>query len=413
MLPTPPECTPETCPTSFSQYQPALAGNAFMIAAFAALVPVNLYAGARYKTPLYAALIVSGLLLEILGHVGAVLLRTDTTSHGYFSLYMMGTLFGPTLLGSANYLVLPRVMVLYGEDFSLIPRPICFSIAFAIIDIFTLAFQSTGVAFASGNGSPDEKAQAAPILIAGLSMQAISPAAFLLLYWTFRIRLTRRRYIFDPRYSKIYLSSRFNMMLLAMQAITSLLLIRAVMRAAAFCNGFHPSPTTNTLTVVLTFDDTLVLLAAVLLTAVPAGFGSFSWEKTSPFSSSQEEEEGDLLPLQLRRQQQHNKVSSISKPLPHGSPPLPCSEDARPPVRPYRAPPAPVEVVARPAMVRHPYDPKTPPVFVAGQGEGSPPLLPPRMGGHARKPSWPMPAMPPAGAGAEGAGLVGRDTLWT
>lgn len=150
------ECTPETCPTSYAQYQPALAGNAFMIAAFAALVPVNLYAGARYKTPLYAALMVSGLLLEILGHVGAVLLRTDTTSHGFFSLYMMGTLFGPTLLGSANYLVLPRVMVLYSEGFSLISRPICFSIAFAAIDIFTLAFQSTGVAFASGTGSADE-----------------------------------------------------------------------------------------------------------------------------------------------------------------------------------------------------------------------------------------------------------------
>lgn len=45
-------------------------------------------------------------------------------------------------------------------------------------------------------------------------MQAISPAAFLLVYWTFRIRLTRRRYIFDPCYSAIYLSSRFNMMLL-------------------------------------------------------------------------------------------------------------------------------------------------------------------------------------------------------
>lgn len=249
-------------------------------------------------------------------------------------------------------------------------------------------------------------------------MQAISPAAFLLLYWTFRIRLTRRRYIFDPRYSKLYLSSRFNMMLLAMQAITSLLLIRAVMRAAAFCNGFHPSPT-NTHTVILTFDDTLVLLAAVLLTAVPAGFGSFSWEQTSPFSSSRGDGGGDedLLPLRLRRRQHHAKVSSISKPVPFGSPPLPCSEEnvpARPPVRPYRAPPAPVEVVAKPAMVRHPYDPKTPPVFVSGQGEGLPPLLPVRMGGgHSKKPSWPMPVMGPVpGPGAEG-GLVGRDTLWT
>ena len=150
------ECAAETCTTNFSQYQPALAGNAFMTAAFAALVPVNLYTGVRYKTPLYAALMVSGLLLEILGHVGVVLLRTDTTSHGFFSLYMMGTLFGPTLLGSANYLALPRVMVLYGEGFSLISRPIYFSIAFAIIDILTLAFQSTGVAFASSDGSTDE-----------------------------------------------------------------------------------------------------------------------------------------------------------------------------------------------------------------------------------------------------------------
>lgn len=243
-------------------------------------------------------------------------------------------------------------------------------------------------------------------------MQAISPAAFLLLYWTFRIRLTRRRYIFDPRYSKIYLSSRFNMMLLAMQAVTSLLLIRAVMRAAAFCNGFHPSPT-NTHTVILTFDDTLVLLAAVLLTAVPAGFGSFSWEQTSPFSSSRKDGGGeeDLLPLRLRRRQHHAKVSSISKPVPFGSPPLPPSEE-RPPVRPYRAPPPPVEIVAKPAMVRHPYDPKTPPVFLSGQAEGFPPLLPGRMGGgHAKKPSWPMPVMGPAAA--EGGGLVGRDTLWT
>ena len=45
-------------------------------------------------------------------------------------------------------------------------------------------------------------------------MQIVSPVAFLVVYWVFRIRLTRRRFIFDNKYSATYLSSRFNMMLL-------------------------------------------------------------------------------------------------------------------------------------------------------------------------------------------------------
>ncbi len=65
----------------FLPYQPALAGNAFMLAAFAALIPLSLFTGYRYKTPLYTALVICGLVVEVIGHVGAVLLQTNILSH--------------------------------------------------------------------------------------------------------------------------------------------------------------------------------------------------------------------------------------------------------------------------------------------------------------------------------------------
>jgi len=139
-----------------SPYHPAPAGNAFMLAAFAALAPVSIYTGFRYKTPLYTSLTVVGLLAEIVGHSGAAVLQFDQASRSLFCLFMIGTLWGATLLGSVNYLTLPRVMVIYGKDFSLVSRPIYFSICFVVLDIFALVFQSAGIALASGSTTAEE-----------------------------------------------------------------------------------------------------------------------------------------------------------------------------------------------------------------------------------------------------------------
>lgn len=120
-----------------------------MLAAFAALIPINIFTGVRYKTPLYAVLTTLGLLLEVVGHAGKILLRSSPASDGRFLLYMIGTLWGPTFISAAVYLVLPHVMVLYGEQFSLIPEPIYCNIVFVALDIFTLAFQSIGIALSA------------------------------------------------------------------------------------------------------------------------------------------------------------------------------------------------------------------------------------------------------------------------
>lgn len=155
MHPTPRDCDTEPCQIGdgfFSSLQPAPVSNAFMLAAFAALIPANLFTGIRYKTPFYAVLVIIGLLVEVLGHVSAMLLQANEASHALFCVFVMGTLWGATLIGSANYLALPRVMVIYGREFSLVARPVYCTAFLLSVDVLALVFQSVGVAFASERG---------------------------------------------------------------------------------------------------------------------------------------------------------------------------------------------------------------------------------------------------------------------
>jgi len=189
------------------------------------------------------SLLVFGLLAEVVGHVGKVLLlRDDLASETYFSLYMMGTLWGPTFIGAAVCVVLPHVMVVYGREFRLVAHTLYANLVFVALDIFTLAFLSVGVVFSSGGNTVEEvcstldccvfqacwiervltgallglsqTAQGVKILIAGLAMQAAGLVGFFLPYWYFRVKLARRHYVLDPRFQVVFLSARFNRFLL-------------------------------------------------------------------------------------------------------------------------------------------------------------------------------------------------------
>lgn len=144
------ECDSDACPApgGFMSSQPELAGNAFMLAAFAALIPLNVYTGIRYKTPLYASLITVGLVLEVLSHVGKILLHSDMAHPTYFSLHMVANLWGPTIIGAAIYTALPHLMAIYGPEVRIMSRPVYLNLFFAVLVIFTMAFQSVGMVFA-------------------------------------------------------------------------------------------------------------------------------------------------------------------------------------------------------------------------------------------------------------------------
>lgn len=145
------DCTSATCPVEegFFSAPPSLEGAAFMLAAFSALIPINLWVGARCRTTTYTLCLVAGLILEILGYVGMLLMRSDLASKTYFVMLLLGTTIGPTFITAAIFTILPHILSLYGSDVSIVPEPIWLSYYFSAFDAFTVAFQAVGSAFAA------------------------------------------------------------------------------------------------------------------------------------------------------------------------------------------------------------------------------------------------------------------------
>lgn len=140
----------------FFSSPPSVVGSAVFLAAFAILIPINWWAGMHWNTPIYSLTIVAGLVFEVIGYIGRILLNLDTASVVGFVLYMLGTIMGPTFITSAVYQILPHIVVLYGKEFTLVSQPAYFGVFFMVLDLCTIAFQAAGVAVSISGATPDE-----------------------------------------------------------------------------------------------------------------------------------------------------------------------------------------------------------------------------------------------------------------
>lgn len=152
------DCTIRTFPAGdgFFSSPPSVVGSAVFLAGFAILIPINWWAGMHYSTPMYSLTIVAGLVFEVVGYAGRILLNLDTSSITGFVLYILGTVMGPTFITSAVYQILPHIVVLYGKEFTLVSRPAYFGLFFVVLDLCTIAFQAAGVAVSISGATPDE-----------------------------------------------------------------------------------------------------------------------------------------------------------------------------------------------------------------------------------------------------------------
>lgn len=145
------DCTLATCPVEegwLSSPAP-IEGIAFMLAAFATLVPINLWIGARSGTTVYSLSMSLGLLLEVVGYSGRLLLRKNLASKSFFVMSLLGTAVGPTLISAAIYTILPHILALYGSDLSTPIEPVWLGYFFLALDGFTVAYQVVGCVFAA------------------------------------------------------------------------------------------------------------------------------------------------------------------------------------------------------------------------------------------------------------------------
>jgi hypothetical protein len=118
-----------------------------MMAAFGILVPITLCTGLRYRTALFSVTMMSGLVVEVMGYTGRLLLRNNMADRRAFILFLMGTVTGTTFLSAAVYIVLPHILRIYGRNIGAVSQPAYVGLLFLGFDIFALAFQAVGCAF--------------------------------------------------------------------------------------------------------------------------------------------------------------------------------------------------------------------------------------------------------------------------
>jgi hypothetical protein len=89
---------------SFS-YLPSLPGNAIYAAIFVIYIVAQLCLGIKHKTWGYMVAMVTGLVLEVIGYVGRVMLHNSPFNNNDFLIYLVTLTIAPALLSASVSLV--------------------------------------------------------------------------------------------------------------------------------------------------------------------------------------------------------------------------------------------------------------------------------------------------------------------
>lgn len=318
------DCTLATCCIAQSNfdYLPSLGGNLFYAILFTVALLFQLGIGIPYKTWGYMTAMVMGLILEVLGYAARVWMhyapfaqnpflmyvtRVIILRHLYTSSadcmahrYLICATIGPVFFSAAIYLCLARVMVLYGVSYRLQPRTV--AVGFMVSDLSSLTLQAVGGALTDVANTTRAAQSGIDIAIAGLILQVISLAIFLLIMadfaWTCRKGVPRALGGVEQKTRERPLFKTF---LAGLLLATILILIRCIYRVAELWGGLSGRLFRVEQVTFMVLEGAMVSLAVILLTTLHPGFAfadawsAANWplrkNKESPREMSQIREE--------------------------------------------------------------------------------------------------------------------------
>lgn len=223
-------CTIETCSVKeYGQiaYIPTLPGNAAYLGIFGILLIAQSFLGIRYKTWGFLAGVFFGMILEIVGYVGRIMLHDNIFNKNNFILYLIGLTIGPAFITAAIYLCLGRIIYIYGAGLSFLTSK-WITIIFVTCDIISLVLQAAGGAIASTADDEDNNQMGIDIMIAGLASQVVSLVLFIVFCALFAWRVFRNPLKLESEFAALRISRRFRGMLFG--KLTTLVSIGTVYR---------------------------------------------------------------------------------------------------------------------------------------------------------------------------------------
>ncbi|KAK4543649.1 hypothetical protein LTR36_005294 [Oleoguttula mirabilis] len=264
-------CTLETCCLAQSSflYIPTYGGNLFFAVFFGVLLLPQLGLGIRYRTWGFMVGMIMGLVLEIIGYVARVQLHDSPFASNPFLMYLICLTIAPVFIAAAIYLCLTRIIMLYGRSLSrFAPRTI--AIAFMSADFLSLVLQSAGGGIADTADANSTEQIGVDIMIAGLVLQALSLAVFLVVVADFAWCCSKGNLNMDPEKQRIRNRPIFKVFMIGLILSTLFVLIRSIFRAAELWGGFNGALWNNEVDFMV-LDGMMIALATICLTGLHPG----------------------------------------------------------------------------------------------------------------------------------------------
>jgi hypothetical protein len=273
-------CTLETCCLAQSpfNYRPTYGGNLFFTVFFAVFILPQLGLGISYRTWGFMVGMICCLILEVLGYAGRILLHNNPFDGNAFLLYLITLTIAPVFISAAIYLCLTRMIGLYGAHLSRF-KPRTIAVVFMTSDFLSLLLQAIGGALADTANTHKNAQVGIDIMIAGLLLQAVSLAVFVLVFADFRWSCRKGVLDMNPEKQRIRSSGLFKAFTASLLLATIAVLARSIFRVAELWGGFDGKIWNNE-TDFMVLDGAMISLAVLGLTAMHPGFafGKSMWQ---------------------------------------------------------------------------------------------------------------------------------------
>ncbi|RDW82713.1 hypothetical protein BP6252_03825 [Coleophoma cylindrospora] len=203
-------CTLQTCDLSLASflYLPNLAGNAFYAAIFGVFFLAQLALGIKGRVWGYMGAMLAGLILEVIGYVGRIMLHSSPFNNNNFLIYLITLTIGPAFFTAAIYLCLARIVTVYGTHLSRF-APRTYTLVFCGCDFISLLLQAVGGAIASTANTHSGTNTGKNIMLAGLIFQVASLGLFGLCCAEFAWRVRSAKEGRNERYADLTRSTLF------------------------------------------------------------------------------------------------------------------------------------------------------------------------------------------------------------
>ncbi|KAJ5107988.1 hypothetical protein N7456_004663 [Penicillium angulare] len=210
---------------------------------------------------------IPGLILEVLGYVGRLMMHHNPFNFSAFLLYLIPLTIGPAFFTAAIYICLGKIVVIYGEDISRF-RPRTYSYVFMTCDLIALILQAAGGAVSSIAKPTDQAMSDAGVntMIAGLAFQVAALTLFTLLAADFAMRVRKcPKALLNENTETFRHSWRWMGFLLCLSLAVLTIYIRSCFRVAELQGGFT-SDLANNQVALMILESAMVSFAVICLT---------------------------------------------------------------------------------------------------------------------------------------------------